>query len=147
MKYDLEILIFLLQKKYHVNEYKQHKVQFTKIKPIYSFKKVAEFIRGDKPLFIPLCIEIESYIPGRPVPPCSNPDSPSFSDPGDTEEIDYNLYYVGKNDKVFLLPKFLEFLYEDEVLYNYISAKCNSIFNESEYDSMVDNHGADHPLL
>jgi hypothetical protein len=31
-----------------------------------------------------------SYSPGRPPPPCSNHDSPCFSDPGDPPEFDYD---------------------------------------------------------
>lgn len=29
-----------------------------------------------------------SYAPERPAPPCSNPSSPAYSDPGDPEEIE-----------------------------------------------------------
>ena len=35
--------------------------------------------------------KVDYYTPERPAPFCSNPDSPLFSDPGDSSEIDYTL--------------------------------------------------------
>lgn len=35
--------------------------------------------------------KVNNYIPERPAPVCSNPDSPLFSDCGDPSEIDYTL--------------------------------------------------------
>ena len=39
-------------------------------------------------------IDVSSYTPYRPPPPCSNPDSPMYSDCGDDEEMEWMAYFI-----------------------------------------------------
>lgn len=52
-------------------------------------------------------VDIISYTPERPAPPCNNPDSPRFSDSGDAEECEYEAFFRymdGKDMKRVPMP-------------------------------------------
>ena len=38
--------------------------------------------------------EIDHYSPERPAPFCRNPSDPKYSDPGDSEECEYRLFFI-----------------------------------------------------
>ena len=44
-----------------------------------------------------ILIDVLKYGPERMAPPCSNPDSPNFSDSGDPAEIDFTAYTIDIN--------------------------------------------------
>ena len=68
-----------------------------------------------------LFIQVRDFVPSRPAPACSNPDSPAFSDCGDDAEYDeFSIHMVIRHDKkVFFLslPDTLYAAIEDEVVY------------------------------
>ena len=69
-----------------------------------------------------ILIDVTHYSPERPAPPCSNPSSPAYSDPGDDEEIEYELY--------FLLPSGIRVKIESDYY----------VKGFGELDSIVMNH-------
>lgn len=54
------------------------------------------------------------YLPGRPAPACSNPDSPAFSDSGDPDELEIVRAVIVKDGKELPIPK--EVLDEDRFI-------------------------------
>jgi len=70
-------------------------------------------IKKEFDVTLKLIIEVIHYTPARPAPPCSNPDSPAFSDPGDDFEMEFNLFLVSESGEKIELPKVLHYLYEE----------------------------------
>lgn len=65
-------------------------------------------------LDLKLLVEVLHYIPERLPPICRNPSSPKFSDDGDKEEMEYNVYFMPENNEPVLMPnKILDFLRDD----------------------------------
>jgi len=63
-------------------------------------------------------INVTSYTPYRPAPYSSNPDSPAYSDPGDDEECDYEMFFllVDKNKKYKIpVPEEMYLLLHDKM--------------------------------
>jgi len=59
-------------------------------------------------------VKVTHFIPYRPAPACSNPDSPKFSDSGDDEEMEYDLSFVCRdyNKTIIKTIPFPDELYE-----------------------------------
>jgi len=66
--------------------------------------------------------DIKIITPNRPAPACSNPDSPLFSDPGDSCEFEILTAY-NIEDKRYLSELEIDYFYNDDSLYNIISIK------------------------
>lgn len=61
--------------------------------------------------------KVTHYIPAREAPACSNPSDPAFSDPGDSEEFEFDLYYLDDEGNMHYAPD-----YHYELLYGQILA-------------------------
>ena len=67
---------------------------------------------------IEFIVDVRSYTPARPAPTCGNPSGTAYSDSGDPEEIEFDLYFV-IDDKKIPVPNNMYFLYDavlDDVL-------------------------------
>ncbi len=62
---------------------------------------------------------VDTFTPERPAPCCSNPDSPSFSDSGDSEEIEFEILAVIVGDEEHKITLELEEKLSD-ILYSKI---------------------------
>jgi hypothetical protein len=41
---------------------------------------------------VKLVVRVDHYSPARPAPACDNPSDPAYSDPGDSEEIEFTMF-------------------------------------------------------
>lgn len=70
-----------------------------------------------------LKVEIKNFVPERQAPFCNNPSSTLYSAPGDPMEFDYVLYIVDEEGIKHELPEQLDFLYDDDDLFDKIVDK------------------------
>lgn len=72
-------------------------------------------------------VRVSDYHPRRPPPACSNPDSPAFSDPGDDEEMEYEIYLVMEKkdgDEFILLPEVLHSYFDQKYIEELVSKQA-----------------------
>ena len=79
-----------------------------------------------------LRIAVEDFYPGRPAPPCSNPDHPDYSDPGDDPEFFWDAYIAGTNKMIPIDDMKLINLIEDIILDE--GMKRMSAYDEDNYE-------------
>jgi hypothetical protein len=80
-----------------------------------------------------ILVQVSGYLPTRPAPPCSNPDSPAFSDCGDDPEFDeYKAHFYFKTDQKTFFINVPEELLEimEEVMFEKICMKGDEIYWE-----------------
>lgn len=83
-----------------------------------------------------LKIDVEDFRPSRPAPPCSNPDSPRYSDCGDDAEWNNATASLVK-DNGTIIPiteeQFLDYIFDDYVIIGRIIEKGEELSQEKEW--------------
>lgn len=60
----------------------------------FQFRKSRSETDGELSVEVEIGFKVTSYSPGRPAPNCQDHDDPRFSDPGDSEECEFDLYWI-----------------------------------------------------
>jgi len=91
-----------------------------------------------------ILVQVTGFKPSRPAPPCSNPDSPAFSDCGDDPEFDdYKAhFYFSTTEKTFFIDVPEELLdIVDEIMFEKICTKGEEIYwNENKIEEKECNN-------
>jgi len=87
-----------------------------------------------------LKIEVEDFVPGYPAPPCSNHDSPAFSDTGaDSEYGDVKMFFVLEKKKWD--PEKHERVVVEKVMIPVPEPMINILINDYDIDENIFEEG------